>query len=232
MVFFEKLAEARRLKSLAVALLEVSYFDVLVGGSFGGCGGPGGQSAGGGSGYKTASLHADCYTTTRPVALPHSHPARAGAVQSSALREGNTMRRSLTRPAALACAFVLGFAAAHLADIEGAAPGGGGAGPAYVIVSAKVHAPDKLGPYLEAAIPLAEKAGLDVLAAGNSGSSVHVLEGEWPYQGRLVVEKFASMDALLSFWNSPAYQAAKKLRKGHVETHFVIAVEPEEAAEE
>ena len=123
---------------------------------------------------------------------------------------------------------MLGFAAAHLADIEGAAPGAAAAGPAYVIVSTKVHAPDKLGPYLDAAIPLAEKAGLNVLAAGNSGSSVRVLEGEWPYQGRLVVEKFSSMDALLSFWNSPGYQAAKKLREGHIETNFIIAVEPEE----
>ena len=95
-------------------------------------------------------------------------------------------------------------------------------------MSAKIVHPDQLGPYREAAVPLAEKAGMKVLAAGNSGSSVRVLEGEWPYQGRVVVEKFDSMDALLSFWNSPEYQAAKKLRERHVEVNFIIAVEPEE----
>ena len=69
---------------------------------------------------------------------------------------------------------------------------------------------------------------MEVLAAGDSGSSVRVLEGDWPFEGRLIVEKFASMDALLSFWNSPEYQAAKKLREGHIEANFIIAVEPEE----
>ena len=128
---------------------------------------------------------------------------------------------------------MLGFVAAHLADIEaGAASSDAAAKPAYVIVSAKVHAPDKLGPYRKAAIPLAAKAGLEVLAASNGGSSVRVLEGEWPHEGRVIVEKFTSMDALMTFWNSPGYQAAKKLREGHIETNFIIAVEPEAVAEE
>ncbi len=43
----------------------------------------------------------------------------------------------------------------------------------------------------------------------------------------MIVEKFSSMDALLSFWNSPEYQAAKRLREGLIEANFIIAVEPE-----
>ena len=140
------------------------------------------------------------------------------------------MPRSLTRAATLVSIFMLGFVAAHLPNFNVGAepPGETAVKPAYVIVIAKVHHPDKLGPYRETAVPLAEQAGMEILAAGNSGSSVRVLEGEWPYQGRVVVEKFDSMDALLSFWNSPGYQAAKKLREGHVEVNFIIAVEPEE----
>ena len=139
------------------------------------------------------------------------------------------MRRLLSRAGGLVAAFALGFLAAHLVDFDAvAASAAANARPAYVIVSAKIPHPDELGPYREAALPLAEKAGMEVLAAGDSGSSVHVLEGEWPYEGRLIVEKFDSMDALLSFWNSPGYQAAKKLREGHVEVNFIIAVEPEE----
>ncbi len=139
------------------------------------------------------------------------------------------MRRLLNRAGGLVAAFVLGFWAAHPTDFGAvAAPVAAGAKPAYVIVSAKIVHPDQLGPYREAAVPLAEKAGMEVLAAGDSGSSVRVLEGEWPYQGRLVVEKFDSMNALLSFWNSPGYQAAKKLREGLVEVNFIIAVDPEE----
>ena len=134
------------------------------------------------------------------------------------------MRRLLRRGGGLVAAFVLGVVAAHLADFDA----GAAAKPAYVIVSAMVPHPDRLGPYREAAVPLAEKAGMEVLAAGDSGSSVQVLEGNWPYQGRVVVEKFSSMDKLLSFWNSPEYQSAKKLREGHVEANFIIAIEPEE----
>ena len=51
---------------------------------------------------------------------------------------------------------------------------------------------------------------------------MQVLEGKWPYQGRVAVERFRSMKALLDFWNSPEYQKAKKFRS---EANFIIAVE-------
>ena len=115
--------------------------------------------------------------------------------------------------------FLLGYAAASWQANAQSAP------PAYMIVSAEFLEPDKLGPYEEKAVPLAKQAGMVVVAQGASGSTVEVLEGDWPYKGAVVIEKYDSMDALLSFWNSPGYQEAKKLREGHVQTNFIIAVE-------
>jgi uncharacterized protein (DUF1330 family) len=76
--------------------------------------------------------------------------------------------------------------------------------------------------YRETAVPLARGAGLQVLAGGEAGKTLQVLEGKWPYQGRVTLEKYRSMKALLDFWNSSTYQETKKLR---TEANFIIAIE-------
>ena len=129
----------------------------------------------------------------------------------------NTTRTVLS----LASIFLLGYATAHW---HAPAPRAQGVKPAYVIVSAEFLERDKLGPYNEAAQPLAQQAGIQVIAAGATGSGVHVLEGEWPYTGFVAIEEFESMEALMSFWHSKAYQEAIPLRKGKVVLDFVIAV--------
>lgn len=96
---------------------------------------------------------------------------------------------------------------------------------AYLIASTNVLKPDQMGPYGQAAGPLAKQAGMQVLARGQAGSTVTVLEGKYPYEGGLVVERFRSMKALTDFWNSPGYQAAKKLREGAMQTNFIVALE-------
>jgi uncharacterized protein (DUF1330 family) len=96
--------------------------------------------------------------------------------------------------------------------------------PAFMIASVNVAEPEKMGPYLEAAGPLFAAAGIEVIALGVAGSSVQVLEGEWPYDGSLMLYKCGSMDALLKFWNSPEYQEAIKLREGIVKTNFTVAI--------
>ena len=98
------------------------------------------------------------------------------------------------------------------------------AAPAYVLVSGRVVNEDGLEAYGEAAGPLAQAAGIEVLARGDT-STVHVMEGEWPFDGFVVVERFRSMDDFLSFWQSPGYQQAIELRAGKVELDFVVAVE-------
>jgi uncharacterized protein (DUF1330 family) len=96
---------------------------------------------------------------------------------------------------------------------------------AYMIASVNVAEPQKLGPYMEVCGPLFAAAGIEVIALGAAGSSIEVLEGEWPYSGALQLYKCGSMKALLEFWNSPEYQDAIKLREGIVETNFTVAIE-------
>ena len=98
------------------------------------------------------------------------------------------------------------------------------AAPAYVLVSGRVVNEDGLEAYGEAAGPLAQAAGIEVLARGDT-STVHVMEGEWPFDGFVVVERFRSMEDFLSFWQSPGYQQAIELRDGKLELDFVVAVE-------
>ncbi|MDC1512724.1 DUF1330 domain-containing protein [Porticoccaceae bacterium] len=96
--------------------------------------------------------------------------------------------------------------------------------PVYLIVSSKVHDDEKLKLYQKEAIPLAEKAGMEVLSVTESPE---VLEGEWPHKGILVIEKFDSMEDLKAYRNSDAYLAARKHVEGPgvADLDFVIAVE-------
>jgi len=99
---------------------------------------------------------------------------------------------------------------------------------AYLIaVSSGVQAPaENMAKYREVALPLATHAGLQVLGSGMTGQpSFQLLEGKFPYQGRVGLERFRSMKELLNFWQSDAYQNVRKLR---TEAHFIIAVEAAE----
>jgi uncharacterized protein (DUF1330 family) len=93
--------------------------------------------------------------------------------------------------------------------------------PAYLVVSAEVRNDEALGPYREHAVPLAEAAGLEILGSGE----IELMEGSWDHFPSLTLEKFDSKDALNKFWYSPEYQEAKKLREGHLEVQFIVAVE-------
>jgi uncharacterized protein (DUF1330 family) len=95
--------------------------------------------------------------------------------------------------------------------------------PAYLVVGGRTLDADGMGPYIEAATPLAQAAGLQILAR-DTVTEDQVLEGAWPYEGTLTIEKFDSLDAVMAFWHSDAYQEAKKLRDGKVELDFVVAI--------
>jgi len=98
--------------------------------------------------------------------------------------------------------------------------------PAYLLaVGKRLKPPEALAVYRQAAGPLARAAGYQLLATQPSKSTVHVLEGEWPYEGFVTLEKFTSLKDLLGFWNSEGYQAAKKLRADAVKMDCIIAVE-------
>ena len=96
---------------------------------------------------------------------------------------------------------------------------------AYVLVSGRVIDDTGLEAYGEAAGPLAQAAGINVLARAES-ANVQVMEGEWPYtEGFVAIETFRSMEEFTAFWNSPGYQEAIGLREGKVELDFVVALE-------
>ena len=89
-------------------------------------------------------------------------------------------------------------------------------------VSAEFLERDKLGPYNEAA--------QTTRSASWYPSHCRWCYRQWRsraggrYKGAVLLEKYDSMSALLSFWNSSGYQEAKKLREG-VKTNFIIAME-------
>jgi uncharacterized protein YdhG (YjbR/CyaY superfamily)/uncharacterized protein (DUF1330 family) len=115
-------------------------------------------------------------------------------------------------------ALAVGFAAGRAADPpavltaagQTAAAQGAATRPAYMVVSSRPIAPEKMGPYRTAAGPLARAAGMEMMASGDP--KLHVLEGAWTLDGNLSIEKYRSMDDLLTFWNSPGYQDARRLR--------------------
>ena len=90
------------------------------------------------------------------------------------------------------------------------------------IFSGVIHDEEKLKLYQDVALPLAAKAGLEVV--GFSEKPI-VIEGEWPHPGFVVVEKFASMEAWRAYIESGAYLEAKKLRDAACTMDFVIGID-------
>ncbi len=131
--------------------------------------------------------------------------------------------RSVKTPLVLATAvllaFAIGFATARSTNAaEEVAP------PAYMVVSSKLIKPDAIAAYREAAGPLANAAGLEVLARATH-EQLLALEGEFPFQDGITIERFRSMKDLKDFWYSDAYQEAKKLREGVAQINFIVAFE-------
>lgn len=128
-------------------------------------------------------------------------------------------RRYVLSVAITMVAFAGGFGLAQATSAEQTS-----APPAYLIVSSQVLDADAMGPYREAAGPLARTAGLEIVA-GRPDPTVTVLEGEWSYDEGIVIEQFRSMEALKGFWYSDGYQHAKTLREGVLKVNFIVAVE-------
>jgi uncharacterized protein (DUF1330 family) len=89
--------------------------------------------------------------------------------------------------------------------------------PAYVIVDIDVTDPERYEQY-KAATPAA------LAAAGGRflvrGGEITILEGDWQ-PSRLVVLEFENLAAAERWYESAAYQAAKKLRAGGARMRMV-----------
>lgn len=80
---------------------------------------------------------------------------------------------------------------------------------AYIIGMMKVMDADRYAEYRGGVSAAMEKYGGRFLVRGGT---CHCLEGA-PADRRVVVVEFASMEALQRFWNSPEYEALKKVRQ-------------------
>jgi len=129
--------------------------------------------------------------------------------------------RLIAYVASLILMFFLGAFTGHRGIFPKSTPTASGRHPAYLIASWDVLHPEKLKPFDDTVIPLARKAGMEILTS----SKPEDLEGPWPYKGSLVVERYDSMQALLKYWRSPENLAAQKLREGVVNSEFIVAVD-------
>ena len=95
---------------------------------------------------------------------------------------------------------------------------------AYMIVYADIKDRDRfLGGYAPAAARLvAEHGGTYVVRA----QGAEVLEGTLKSGMSVVISEWPSKQAILDFWNSPEYQAAKKLREGIADCEVSIVETP------
>lgn len=106
--------------------------------------------------------------------------------------------------------------------------------PAFLVASSFMpegHGP--LDPYGQAAHPILEKWGGELLVAGETAQAMDHFEGEWKENARFTLFRFPSMEALQEFWHSDDYQAVKHLRTDVIPPNFTFAVEgfdPEEWA--
>jgi uncharacterized protein (DUF1330 family) len=89
--------------------------------------------------------------------------------------------------------------------------------PAYLIVETDITDPVQYEEY-KAASPgaIAAHGGRFVVRGGETA----VLEGEWRPK-RLVVVEFDDLEAARHFYDSPEYQAARKLREGAASLNMV-----------
>ena len=89
--------------------------------------------------------------------------------------------------------------------------------PAYVIAETEVTDPERYEQYKAATPATLEAAGGRFLVRGGE---VTILEGDWQ-PSRLVVLEFENLAAAERWYESAAYQAAKKLREGGARMRMV-----------
>ena len=84
---------------------------------------------------------------------------------------------------------------------------------AYMVILAEIQDMQSFRAYGEQAAKLVEQFGGEYIVRGARRSEC--LEGDWPDETKVVISKWPSFDAAKTFWNSPEYAEAKKLRLGN-----------------
>jgi len=89
--------------------------------------------------------------------------------------------------------------------------------PAYLIVETDVHDPEQYEQYKAASPGALAAFGGRFIARGGE---MAVLEGDWE-PSRLVLVEFPDLESAKRFYDSPEYEAAKKLREGAASLNMV-----------
>jgi uncharacterized protein (DUF1330 family) len=89
---------------------------------------------------------------------------------------------------------------------------------AYIVVQADISHPERYAEYAKLAPDIVAKYGGRYLA--RAGRTV-TLEGP-PARSRVVVLEFPSLEAAQTFYHSPEYTAARKLREDAATAQFVV----------
>lgn len=84
---------------------------------------------------------------------------------------------------------------------------------AYMVILAEIQDMQSFRAYAVTAAKLVEKFGGKYIVPG--GMSTETLEGDWPDETKVVISKWPTIEAAKTFWNSPEYAEAKKLRLGN-----------------
>ena len=96
---------------------------------------------------------------------------------------------------------------------------------AYLVCSSFMpEGHDSIIPYGEAAHPILEKCGGELLIAGESNQFMDLFEGDWKTDAKFTLFRFPSMAHLKEFWHSEEYQAVKHLRTHATAPNFTFAV--------
>lgn len=91
---------------------------------------------------------------------------------------------------------------------------------AYLIATVRITDPERFGAYVRALSGLGERYGGESMVRA---TTVEVLEGAEPPGERIVVSKFADVEAVRRYIGSEDYQKAKALRAGAAEVVMRIA---------
>ncbi|WP_030848074.1 DUF1330 domain-containing protein [Streptomyces sp. NRRL F-4474] len=89
---------------------------------------------------------------------------------------------------------------------------------AYVVIDLDIHDPDGFQRYADAVLPLMREAGGRNLVVDQAPV---VLEGDWR-PSTLVIHEFPDRAAAQAFWDAPAYQPLKALRRKHSCVRVVV----------
>jgi uncharacterized protein (DUF1330 family) len=96
--------------------------------------------------------------------------------------------------------------------------------PAYMIVTAKIKDRDAfIQGYGTAAAKLVTQFGGRYVLRG---PGAELLEGDWGDGASMVISEWPDRDAAKTFWNSPEYAEARKLREGVADVQVLLIDAP------